>query len=705
MNPPPAIISVIVRTCNRQGLLRRLVTSIDRETHFPWRAFVVDGGSTDGTVEWLRNPIDPRVVSPFNGAGLSLAATYNRVLQQVDTPYVCWLGDDHEVASHGLDAAVKIMEADPAIALVGMQTRAENRARGLSPVLGGVSPLGILTTAHGLVRTRELRAVGGFSEWMQNHHLDADLTTKILLHGGDVVLSRAVTLRRHLPAPPSGGTSPLEPDALEEREAHARYLHKFATEFRPDPAWERKKATWKRWTERFPTLRDIDGTSRVHGLLPREWQNLMTARFTSLREVRRPHAMYHLRQHLPEFLRPVALPPENGRPAPAAPSGAAGGTPAPACHLVYDHQMFSLQTYGGITRIFIELMRRLPSVPDLAVSWYRGFHIDEYRVGPLTGGLRRYQAFAADGAALTGPARTALNWEGLRQFLRTFDRERLIFHPTYFDAAVLEFVQDRPLVITVADLIAERYLAGIDRFRQHLTDRRQLIERADLILVISEHTRKDLIEIHGVPPERIQITPLASDFDTLTSAPFPAELARRKRPYFLYVGTRSKYKNFDLLMQAFALDPRLRERFDVVSFGGSNGFLEHEHKFFAQHGLADNFVYLRGNDRLLHALYERAVGLIYTSRYEGFGLPPLEAMHCRCPVVCCPVASLPEVVGDAFVPIDADQPESVVAAMLRVADDTSLRSRLITQGLVQAARFSWDRTAALTARAYRSLGT
>jgi glycosyltransferase involved in cell wall biosynthesis len=184
----------------------------------------------------------------------------------------------------------------------------------------------------------------------------------------------------------------------------------------------------------------------------------------------------------------------------------------------------------------------------------------------------------------------------------------------------------------------------------------------------------------------------------------PAELLEScRKPYFLYVGTRSKYKNFQVLLDAFARSTWLKRNARVVCFGGSGPYLQPELDFMAQHGLMDNFSYLSGDDSVLKELYLHAQALVYTSRYEGFGLPPLEAMECGCPVVCCPTSSLPEVVGDAAVLFAPDSPEELAAVLQQVAEDQSQRAVLIAKGRAQAAQFSWERAAEQTLAGYRSL--
>lgn len=365
--------------------------------------------------------------------------------------------------------------------------------------------------------------------------------------------------------------------------------------------------------------------------------------------------------------------------------------------ILYDHQMFALQQFGGISRIFVELMKGLVDEPGVAVSWHRGWHVDAYDVSAFTGRLQAYAATAAPPSGSVLADRVQVNQGLFRQFTERageFD----IYHPSYYERATAAIPQHRRLVVTVADLIAEKYFQELPRFRSLLDDRRALFLQADCLQVISESTRRDLLDFYPVDPARIRLTYLASDMGTVPEIPPPREIV--DRPFFLYVGTRSKYKNFDVLLRAYAASPALRE-FNVVCFGGSGDFLEPETKFMDAHSVRGNFHYVQGDDRQLRGYYHRAVALVYTSRYEGFGLPPLEAMQCGCPVVCCPTSSLPEVVGDAALLFSPDNPEELAALLLRVAGDPELRTRLRLAGAGRAGLFSWPKTVAETLKIYR----
>jgi len=363
--------------------------------------------------------------------------------------------------------------------------------------------------------------------------------------------------------------------------------------------------------------------------------------------------------------------------------------------------MFCIQKFGGITRIFIELMRELSTQSECSLHWHRGLHIDGYDVSDYSKRLKRYWSFKKVPFLLRKRTNEEMNRLSFKWFVRLFGKQYDIYHPTYYDFSLTDIVKAKKLVITVHDMIPEKYLVSMPRFHKLIEDRQKLIKMADLIFVNSKSTYNDLLEMFRIDSNKVLITHWASRMNETSPEPLPDVV--EGKPYFLYVGTRSKYKNFDVLMKAFASDEWLKSNFSVVCFGGSGDFLEPELKFFGRHNMADKFIYLSGSDGLLKTLYMNAKALIYTSRYEGFGLPPLEAMECMCPVVCCPSSSIPEVVGDAALFFGPDSPEELSHCLHTIVEDTVKRSEIIKKGEKRGQLFSWKKAARQTLDGYKAI--
>ncbi|MBT8060266.1 MAG: glycosyltransferase family 4 protein, partial [Gammaproteobacteria bacterium] len=175
------------------------------------------------------------------------------------------------------------------------------------------------------------------------------------------------------------------------------------------------------------------------------------------------------------------------------------------------------------------------------------------------------------------------------------------------------------------------------------------------------------------------------------------------RPYLLYVGQRDGYKNFGRLLRTWAGDSVLLGEFDLLCFGGGPWSTE-ERAEIGRLSLPDGrLIQAHGEDAVLVGLYQNAAAFVYPSMYEGFGIPPLEAMSQGCPVLSSNVSSMPEVLGDAAEYFPPEDRDALREALHRVLGDSERRSELQARGRERAARFTWRRCAEETLAAYRVL--
>ncbi|MFM2450487.1 MAG: hypothetical protein RIS44_2937 [Pseudomonadota bacterium] len=211
--------------------------------------------------------------------------------------------------------------------------------------------------------------------------------------------------------------------------------------------------------------------------------------------------------------------------------------------------------------------------------------------------------------------------------------------------------------------------------------------RSQAVLTVSAFSRAELQRAFGVPSHKLTVLSEGGEHILRTPAD-PTVLARRgldARPYVLAVSSMAAHKNFGLVLQALARLPDAP--FDVAIAGGSNP------KVFGQAGQwqSDRVKWLGYvSDAELRSLYEGAMAFVFPSLYEGFGIPPLEAMHCGCPVLAARAASIPEVCGEAALYFDPHSPDDLAAALTRIAGDAALRQSLRSAGLRQASFFSWE---------------
>jgi glycosyltransferase involved in cell wall biosynthesis len=221
------------------------------------------------------------------------------------------------------------------------------------------------------------------------------------------------------------------------------------------------------------------------------------------------------------------------------------------------------------------------------------------------------------------------------------------------------------------------------------------VARADRVLADSKATRDDLVAHFGAPPDKVQV--LYSGVDARfcpEKGPGEGERLRAKygieSPYVLSVGTLQPRKNYVRLIRAFANLPLANLQ---LAIAGGRGWLYED--IFAEAQKHGDHVRVLGfvDDADLPALLRGAALFAFPSLYEGFGIPPLEAMACGVPVVCSDASSLPEVAGDAALMVDPFDVDALTQAMARALDDADLRQEMIARGLSQAARFTWEKAA------------
>jgi alpha-1,3-rhamnosyl/mannosyltransferase len=272
-----------------------------------------------------------------------------------------------------------------------------------------------------------------------------------------------------------------------------------------------------------------------------------------------------------------------------------------------------------------------------------------------------------------------------------------------------------PLVITACDLSVLLYPESHPPQRVAWFERGFLpaVKRARRVITISHHVKQEIVDRLGVNPSRIDVTYLAAD-DRFRPAPAEAVqrvLQSRGLParYLLTVGTVEPRKNLATLLTAYARLPEdIREAHPLVIVG-MQGWVGDSSHYGDIAALAERLrlaekVIFAGYlpDEELPAVYSGAAAFVFPSLYEGFGLPPLEAMACGTPVVSSNAASLPEVVGDAAVLFDPESAEALTAALERLLTHQADADALVARGIEQARRFSWERCARETLASYEA---
>lgn len=358
----------------------------------------------------------------------------------------------------------------------------------------------------------------------------------------------------------------------------------------------------------------------------------------------------------------------------------------------YDQQIFMLQGNGGVSRYFFELIQRLGKMEGVDPTLFAGFYGSQLPLRKMKNcrviGMRRFKV---------GPLWPVFKWTGEamnRALLRSL--APAIYHPTYYKAEHPR--ANTRTVITVYDMIHEKF-PGLYPNDPTAELKRQACAKADAIICISESTRQDLLNDQPELAAKTSVVYLAASPD------FTMETVARSSPgappYALFVGSRRDYKGFDLALDAWQrLTPEFPDLRLICVGGGA--FTAAELDEIGRRGLGPRMVQRPASDLELAALYRCAEVLIYPSRYEGFGLPVLEAMACGCPVICSRSSSLPEVGGQAASYFEPDDANGLAERTREMLGDATARAAWIEAGRWQHKRFSWDKCARQTAEIYRA---
>jgi len=266
-----------------------------------------------------------------------------------------------------------------------------------------------------------------------------------------------------------------------------------------------------------------------------------------------------------------------------------------------------------------------------------------------------------------------------------------------------------PSVVTIYDLLGLHLPQTLSR-QGRLFYRVAMglaVRTSHRIITISRNAQEAITRAYNIPPTRISVTPLAADarFCPQTEAAVVVVRATYGLParYLLYVGANKPHKNLERLVQAWA---RVTPQQPAVLLlaGHYDPRYPQVQQMAAAPALRDRLMRIQNvAEADLPALYAGATAFVFPSFYEGFGLPPLEAMACGVPVICAHAGSLPEVVGDAAVVFDPYAVDELAAVIQRVLDAPALRADLRERGLQRAQAFSWEQTARQTLAVYEAL--
>ncbi len=354
--------------------------------------------------------------------------------------------------------------------------------------------------------------------------------------------------------------------------------------------------------------------------------------------------------------------------------------------VLYDSHIFSEQTFGGISRYYVELINHLPPDvnPELSLIASENDYLPLLKNAPRTIPLRHF------------PEHRKLYY-----FINGFsDRRALskgaydVFHPTGFCPYFIDKVKS-PVVMTVHDMIYHYGLNPGKHTPEIIENMRKTTMAADRVIAISEATKRSILEFYDIDESKIDV--IYHGFTPLKGDPTPLPFLPER--YILFIGHRGGYKNFETLLQAFSLIAQKDKDLQLICTG--RDFSKSERAHIAELDLSSRCHSHFIPTRDLGALYANAECFVLPSKMEGFGMPILEAFAANCPVIVSDASCLPEIAGKGGIYFNPEDPDELSEKIQLTLNDSNFRKMKIAAGREELKRFSWEVTGEKTAESYR----
>lgn len=344
-----------------------------------------------------------------------------------------------------------------------------------------------------------------------------------------------------------------------------------------------------------------------------------------------------------------------------------------------DHQIFTMQNFGGISRVFTELYKEFEKNPDVEPLLPILLSDNEYLVEIK----KVWSIFPKNKSFLKKLFYYAVNriYSTFVLIKGDFD----IFQPTYYDPYFLPFLRKKPFFLVLHDMTHEIFPDTVSKKDMTIQWKRILVNKAERVITISENTKKDILKYYDIDKEKIDIVSWGTSIK-VPKGKLDIELPKK---YILFIGNRKTYKNFEFFVKS--ISPLLKgKESPFLVCAGSSGFNEYELSIFKELGIDEKVKHLKfKDDEQWGYIFNNATCFVFPSLYEGFGIPVLEAFACGCPTVLSNSSSLPEVGGDAAVYFDPEDSDSIYSAVKKVIEDSKLREDMIRKGKERFKLYSW----------------
>lgn len=361
----------------------------------------------------------------------------------------------------------------------------------------------------------------------------------------------------------------------------------------------------------------------------------------------------------------------------------------------FDHQIFLLQKYGGISRYIIKLNEYL-NYKNIDSTICSPISINNYFSSKKNNNINHFK-FKKIYRFCT-KAFHFYNETFTNVYLKKFKPD--ILHQTYYKKNYSANTKI-PTVITVYDLIHEKLYKNFD-LTINGKWKKTAIKNSDHIICISKQTQDDLLNYYDIDKKKTTVIHLATDIKFNEYLDINNDMNLKKN-FLLYVGDRGRYKNFKNFIKAFALSNYLKNEFDIICCG-SSGFSKEEKFFIKKNNLdLNNIRHISATDKQLQNLYKKATSLVFPSFFEGFGLPAVEAISLGCPVIASNIKVFKEILGSNAVYFDPRNIENIKEVLEKNLFSDEVLNRLSLQALQHSKKYTWNTCAAKTINVYKKI--
>ena len=366
--------------------------------------------------------------------------------------------------------------------------------------------------------------------------------------------------------------------------------------------------------------------------------------------------------------------------------------------VLYDHQIFWYQRYGGISNYFVNVMdyayKNKTFDFDFSTLYSNNRYLEDKNFSNAKKFLPKH-IFAGKNSLFV-----LLKKKNERNALKLLkDKSVDLFHPTYFETYYFNQLK-KPLVISFFDLTMEKFPQYFNPRVMFDKEKREILKKANQVLVCSKNTKKDLVNFYDYDPKQVSVANLTSSLpNKLDKSKLSMDPSIIPNNYLLFIGGRGLYKNFNFFVQSVVplldKDPTLH----IVCAGEPLSTSEQAH--LTALGVLDRIVCISVKDHDLIYLYQNAKMLVFPSEYEGFGIPIIEAFNNKCPVALSNASCFPEVAGKAAVYFDPKDASSIKNAVEDLLTNKSKVKTLTKKGITQAQEFTTEKISNATKAAYK----